>query len=76
MVEWIELAEKKPRHGTRCLISNGIIVTAAVADKKSFAGIFWEQASVKGYDRDWTFDADKITHWAELPKPPKKRRAK
>lgn len=77
MVEWIELAKKKPRDKIACLVSDGQIVVVAVPIKSKRGEIYWwDQHGVTGYDREWDFKIEAATHWAKLPKPPKKRRVK
>ena len=76
MIQWISLDEQKPEHKQKGLITDGEIVTAAIADMVSIKHSLnpkplWDGCSFSGYEWEWEFDWKKVTHWAPLPEPPK-----
>jgi len=74
-IEWFLLSEKKPPKEIGVLITDGELVTVGEylsATRTNgilsewFTGHGWE-----GYEWEWVFDREKITHWAYPPNPPK-----
>ncbi len=71
-MNWIPIKEKLPEHGQCVLISNGTFVTAASTDRVSSPdGVWWNGCQFDGYEWKWDFKPTDITHWAEMPTPPK-----
>jgi hypothetical protein len=80
-MKWIDLKEQLPEQGQYVLVSNGTVVAAAQADRDvsdwyityeghTVSEIWWDIAHANGYDVEWDFDEDTITHWMPLPDPP------
>jgi len=74
MIQWISLDEQKPEDEQKCLITDGEIVTAAIADMEFLEhslnpGPWWGGCNFSGCEWEWEFDWEKITHWAPLPEP-------
>jgi hypothetical protein len=73
-IDWISLKDRTPAHRQKVLISDGYIVTAAQADLLEFGNeesIWWDGCFFEGWNWEWSFKAKNITHWAELPSPPR-----
>ena len=70
--EWIDIKKQKPTEGQEVLITTGRIVIAAVADFNVYDSgrIMWDGCHFSGYEWEWDFNEEDITHWAPMPKPP------
>ena len=70
-MKWINIRKKKPEHGQHCLICAGSTVTAAKADAKSFRDgvIWWDGCGFSGYEWQYDFPNEQVTHWMPLPPP-------
>ena len=69
-VKWVPLNTALPTVGQKVLITNGKVVTAA--EYRGGEVVTWYGCELSGYEWDWEFDEDSITHWAELPDVPSK----
>lgn len=67
---WIAIKDKLPEVGVGVLITNGVIVTAAQRDTLFDDRINWDGHEYGGYEWDFDFDENSITHWMSLPDPP------
>lgn len=75
MKEWIAVKDRLPEPNVGVLITNGKIITVAERWKFKFNNIkriSWSAHEWGGYEWDWDFDEDSITHWMLLPKLPLK----
>jgi hypothetical protein len=41
------------------------------SDPSTFKFLWWEPVGHGGYEWEWDFSPESITHWAELPEPPR-----
>ena len=75
-MKWIDIKKTKPIDNQQVLITNGNMVTAAEADFTLFNNgcISWRGCEFDGYDWEWDFDEESITHWAPLPDPPSQKK--
>lgn len=76
MTKWIDIKVKQPEHRQAVLITDGKIITVAEADLKFYAKlkhcpnskkIRWAGYGFSGYEWEWDFENDEITHWQPLP---------
>lgn len=77
--EWIDIEKQKPEHEQEVLIAAGHFVTAAIADRISFAMdnyIWWDGCHFSGQEWEWHFDEKDITHWMPMPKSPNMKKQK
>lgn len=71
-MKWISVKEKTPPRGQDILVTDGEIITCTNLED-------WEKGKLtlmgcvgfSGYEWEYDFEYKDITHWAELPKPPK-----
>lgn len=74
-MEWIKFEDKLPENEKAILITNGEIVTVATFDAKAYSYpermAFFDGHGFSGYEWDWLFDENSITHWMPLPEAPK-----
>lgn len=69
-MEWIKFKDRKPENKQKILVSDGEIVTAA--EYVEWMGeTYFDGCELGGYEWEWDFDPESLTHWAELPEPPK-----
>jgi hypothetical protein len=72
--EWIKCSDRLPENEQKILISDGKFVTACTADVTPFwkgRGEFYpDGCEFGGYEWEWHFELEQITHWMPLPSPP------
>ena len=66
-MKWIALQDKFPESYEGVLVTDGVVVTAAELTK-SFG---WTGHEFGGYEWEWDFNEEEITHWMPLPELPK-----
>ena len=70
-VKWILISEQLPPLGLGILITNGVMVTAAERRTIFPEGKwYFDGCEFGGYEWDFNFSDNEITHWAVLPEPP------
>lgn len=69
MINWIKITDQLPPEKIGILVSDGKIVTCAVMENY-VNGLYFYTHESGGYEWEWDFDTNKITHWATLPSPP------
>lgn len=72
-MKWILLSERLPKEGQGVLITDGkTMVTAEIGDyferKNCY---FWSPVGFSGYEWEYDFEYEDVTHWMELPEAPK-----
>ena len=73
MSEWISLESQIPEHGVGVLVTDGeTVVVASIDNSTKFPGYkhWWDEVGFSGYEWDWDFNTNDITHWMPLPSPP------
>ena len=76
MSEWIRVEDELPPHDAEILVAynefNGQKKIAAIkVDAKSFYGKLWmDGLGFGGYEWEYDFNWEDVTHWQPLPKPP------
>lgn len=70
--DWIDLRDGKPSAGQKVLIAANGIITAATADRAFYGDgrIWWGGCGVDGYEWEFTFENDEVTHWMPMLKYP------
>jgi hypothetical protein len=68
--KWISIQKKFPEHGIGVLVTDGDIITCA--ELTSIKPPSWTGHGWVGYEWEFGFNEDDITHWMPLPDPPKK----
>ena len=75
-IVWMDVKIHEPPKDRGILITDGKTVVSAKCNsveinkprKKKM--IFYNAYGTRGFQWDWAFDTDDITHWSELPKLP------
>ena len=70
---WINVKDKLPPFDIGVLVTDVAIVTVAQRYKFDLTSkkLWWTSHGYGGYEWDFDFDPKDITHWAELPEPPR-----
>lgn len=68
-MEWKKITDEKPPFKVGILISDGKIVTCAEAEDWGNE-IWYHGHEFGGYEWEWNFNYETITHWAVLPTAP------
>jgi len=71
-MEFIEIKKQNPPTDRAILISNGEIITSAIAEDWGEGEFHYYPNQFSSFDGEWNFDQKTITHWAEIPDLPKK----
>ena len=73
-MEWISVKDRLPEFNQDVLIfANPSIATAVrhMCSPKTPDDWWWTGNCYGGYEWEWDFETENITHWMELPDPPK-----
>lgn len=71
MSKWISVKDELPEENQGVLITDGDIITAAYLDLwGTDDDPHWGGQGFSGYEWEWDFSNNEITHWMPLPAPP------
>lgn len=70
MNDWIPITERLPEMWAPVLITDGKIVTCAELSDTS--RMWWTGHGFGGYEWEFDFEYEAVTHWMPLPEPPNK----
>lgn len=71
-MNWIKISEQRPPLDVGVLVTDGNVVTCVhVGEFEPGGKMYFTGHMFGGWEWEWDFDTDKITHWAQLPEPPK-----
>ncbi len=69
-MNWIALKDQLPPKNVGVLVSDGVIVTAAQWSPIFEGKPWWSGHEFSGYEWEFDFSHESITHWMPLPEPP------
>lgn len=76
-MEWIEIKKELPNIGLGVLISDGKDMASAERCKSHREDkLAWTGYGYGGYEWEFDFNEDEVTHWMPLPGLPKKEKKK
>jgi len=70
MSKWRDIKKRPPADAQPVLITNGVIVTAAKYLIWPNGTVFFSSHCWDGYEWEFVFEDEDITHWMPLPDPP------
>lgn len=70
MNNWIRIEEQLPDEKTPVLLTDGEVMVTGFIDHFMNGAVYTRMYGVTGFECDFDFNSDEITHWMPLPAKP------